>query len=209
MNWELVHRFNALLIGAFIVGHLGVHLLAVVSPELHGQGLVAMGRIYSEPIYEGVLIVCVLIQIVSGYIELKLFGKSGWKLVRNLSGAYLMLFMLLHVASVFYARYVDSMPTDFYWVAGAFANDALKWATVGFYGLAVFSFFAHMIAVWALYWKTMPRNVLLSSWFVGLATTALILLAFSGAFYDINIPEYVSADYDAKLAFVRQWLEGL
>ncbi len=209
MNWELIHRFNSLIVGAFIVGHLGVHLMAVVSPELHGEGLVAMGRIYSEPIYEGLLIVFILIQIFSGYMELKLFGKSGWKLVRNLSGAYLLLFMLLHVVSVFYARYVDSIPTDFYWVAGAFANETLTWFAVGFYGLAVFSFFTHMIAVWALHWKTMPRGVLATSWIVGISTTALILLAFSGSLYSIEIPDYVSADYEAKIAPLLNFLEGL
>ncbi len=197
MNWELIHRWNALLVGAFIVTHLGVHLMAVASPEAHSMGLGTMQQFYLDPRYQTVLLLAMLIQIVSGYAELKLFPKTGWRVVRNLSGAYLMLFMVLHVASVFYARYVEFVPTDFYWVAGSFAYEPIKYAAMAFYGLGVFSFFTHMIAVWVLAWKGMPMKFLASLWVFAVATTALILLAFAGLLYDIEIPDYVTTHYES------------
>lgn len=185
-NWELIHRFNSVLLGLFILTHLGVHLLAVVSPEAHTAGLSVMRQFYADPLYRAILYVSIAIQIYSGYAELKIVGKKGWRLVRNLSGAYLMVFMVVHVATIARARHVDNLSTDFYWAAGAFTAEPLKYAAILFYGLGVFSFFAHMLAVWVLAWKAMPRPVMIAGWGSGVVATALILLAFSGALYEID-----------------------
>lgn len=200
LNWELVHRLSAVLVGAFIVSHLGVHLMAVVSPEAHGAGLAYMRQFYYDPLYEAILIIAILIQIVSGYAELKLIGKSGWRLVRNVSGLYLMWFLLIHVGTVLYARHIDFMPTNFYWVAGSLAYDPLKYAVMTFYALGVFSFFAHMIAVWRLTWKRMPGIVLEFSWGIAILTTTLIILAFAGLLYQLEIPASVSEYYEGIFA---------
>lgn len=197
MNWELIHRWNSVVIGFFIVAHLGVHLFAVASPEAHGAAAGVLRRYYLDPRFETVLLASLIVQIISGYAELRLFVKPVWRLVRNLSGLYLLAFMTLHVASVMYARHVDHMPTDFYWAAGAFAVEPLRYAAIGFYGLGVFSFFAHMIAVWALAWKTMPGRFLAFLWSLAVVVTALILSAFSGALYEIDMPASVLEYYKA------------
>ncbi len=199
-NWELIHRFNSLFIGAFIVAHLGNHLLAVISPEAHTEGLAVMRQIYFDPLFEMLLFITIFVQIASGYLELKFIGKSGWKLVRNLSGACLMWFMIIHIGTVYYTRYVDHIPTDFYWVAGSFAHEPIQYIAIAFYGLGVFSFFAHVIAVWALAWKTMPVRVQVLSWGFGATTTTLILLAFAGVFYSIEIPSEMTEYYVQMVA---------
>jgi len=170
--------------------------MAVVSPEAHSAGLAYMRQFYYDPLYETVLVIAILIQIVSGYAELKLIGKSGWRLVRNICGLYLMWFMLIHLGTVLYARHFDFMPTDFYWIAGSFAYDPLQYAVMAFYALGVFSFFTHMIAVWRLAWKRMPSIVLEFSWGVAVATTTLIILAFAGLLYQIDIPDSVDEYYE-------------
>ncbi len=208
MNWELIHRFNSILLGAFIVSHIGVHLMAVASPEAHSSGLSTMRQFYANPFYEAVLLLSVLIQIVSGWAEFQWFPKSGWRVARNLSGAYLLLFMAVHIASVLYARHWDSVPTDFYWAAGGFAYGPIQYAAPAFYGLGVFSFFAHMIAVTALYWKGAPENVIAFLWLFSVTVTGLILLAFSGAFYEIDMPSYVTEHYETALRPLLDWLGG-
>ncbi len=200
MNWELIHRWNSVVIGLFIVAHLGVHLFAVASPEAHAGAAGVLRQYYRDPLLEVILLSSLLIQIVSGYAELKLFVKPGWRLVRNLSGLYLIAFMALHVGTVMYARHIDHVPTDFYWAAGAFALEPLRYGAMGFYGLGVFSFFTHMIAVCALTWKSMPRSVLMIFWSVAIIITTLILLAFSGLLYKLDIPMSVIGYYEAVLA---------
>ena len=208
MNWELIHRFNSLLLGAFIVTHLGVHLTAVVSPEAHSDALSYMRRFYAGPYLEIILLASVLLQIVSGWAEFQWFPKSAWRVARNLSGAYLLLFMAAHIASVLFARHWDYVPTDFYWAAGAFAYGPIQHAALIFYGLGVFSFFAHMIAVIALYWKSAPENVIAFLWLFSVTVTGLILLAFSGAFYEIDMPEFVTAHYESRYGPILEWLDG-
>lgn len=209
MNWEFIHRWNSVILGLFIVTHLGVHLMAVVSPEAHSDALSTMRQYYAHPIVEGALLFSVAIQIVSGFAELILLPKTGWRVVRNFSGVYLMLFMVVHVASVKYARHVDYVPTDYYWAAGAFAYAPLTIAAIIFYGLGVFSFFAHMIAVWAIYWKSMPEQIFAASWLTALVITSAILLAFSGALYPIDMPAYVTEHYEGLfgplLTILEEW----
>lgn len=195
MTWELVHRLNALIIGVFIVCHLGVHLLAVASPEAHSDGLAYMRQFYFDPRYEIVLLASVFLQVYSGYAELTLYGKSGWRLVRNISGAYLIMFMVIHVGMVLYARHITFVPTDFHWVAGSIARDPTQYFIATFYGLGVFSVFGHMIAVLAMAWTKMPRKVLAISWALGIATTGLIVFSFSGVFYQIVLPDESSAGF--------------
>lgn len=206
MNWELIHRFNSLLLGAFIITHLGVHLAAVISPEAHGNALSYMRQYYAAPFLEPLLLISVVIQIISGWAEFQWFPKSAWRVARNLSGAYLLLFMTVHVVSVLYARYGDFVPTDFYWAAGTFAYEPLQYGGLAFYGLGVFSVFAHMISVTALYWKSAPENVIALMWLVGFTVTGLILLAFSGAFYEIDLPPYVTEHYETTYGPILDWL---
>lgn len=207
-NWEVLHRVNSALLGVFIAAHLGVHLLAVHSPEAHALGLAWMRQYYSDWRIEAVLIASLLIQIVSGWAELRLTVKPAWRVVRNLSGLYLAAFMLTHVGSVFHARHVDQVPTDFYWVAGAFTVDILRNYAMAFYGLGVFSLFAHLIAVAALAWPGMPWRLNLALWAVSASVTAAILLAFSGTLYALAIPETVRTYYEAYWQTLMDRLSG-
>ncbi len=203
-NWELVHRYNSVVVGAFIVSHLGVHLMAAISPEAHTTGLSFVRQFYRDPLFEALLIISISVQIYSGYAELKLIGKKGWRLVRNLSGAILMMFMLVHVGTVFYARHVDHVSTDFFWAAGSFAHEPLAPIAMAFYGLGVFSFFAHMIAILALAWTKMPSRLLVTSWGASLAVTTLIILTFAGKLYPIEIPDDVREHYETNFAPILQ-----
>ena len=89
MNWELIHRINSIVLSVFIVCHIGVHLTAVISADTHTYWLNEMRMYYAAWPVKTLLIAVVVIQIVSGFAELSLFKRGGWRLVRNLSGLYL------------------------------------------------------------------------------------------------------------------------
>lgn len=195
LNWELFHRVNAIFIAAFIFPHLGVHLFALASPDAHAAALSWMRQFYADPRIELLIVAALALQLVSGWAEMRIITKPGWRLVRNLTGLLLSLFILLHVGSVFHARLVDQVPTDFYWVAGAFAISPLAYFALAFYGLGVFSLFAHLLAVLALAWPALPVRLNLILWLASAAITASLLLAFSGRIYPVDLPADVITYY--------------
>lgn len=199
VNWELLHRVNSIVIGIFVCTHLFAHACAAVSPELHAQWLAYFARFYRDPLYETLFLFLLVVQVFSGIMEFKLLGVSPLRLVRNLSGLYLAAFMLLHVGSVLYARHIDLVPTDFYWVAASMAEDPFRDFAIVFYALGVFSFFAHLICVLALSLKAVPLGVSLAMWAAAVAIALLIVSAFAGLFYPIKIPELLDGYYESKL----------
>lgn len=207
--WEWIHRINAIVLAVFIVVHLGVHATAIISPEQHASSLAWMKQYYAHPRMEFLLLVSVFIQIVSGFMELKLVVHSVWRLIRNLTGLYLLVFMAIHVISVLLTRHVAAMPTDFYWIAGAFQVEPLAPYAQAFYGLAVFSVFGHLLAALAAEWKTMPAWLHMIGWSMALATSLSIIMAFSGLFYFIDIPPEVEAGYEAWIEDLSAWVDQL
>ena len=196
------HRLSALVIVLFAVPHLVNHLIAIQGVQAHMDFMDSARLVYRWPPLEGLLLICVLFQVVSGLRLLwrgwhQRVGRLAW--LQAGSGAYLALFLCIHVGAVLSGRAALGLETNFYFAAAGMHVGWYALFFVPYYGLAVVALFAHLGC--ALYWmlesKAEPvrRGVVYSSMIAGVVVAALILLALGGAFSAIEIPAQYRASY--------------
>ena len=152
------------------------------------------------------LLACVAFQIGSGVY----FIKNRWRQrrgfferVQALSGGYLAYFLLIHVGAVLFGRAVLKLDTNFYYAAAGMHIPPFPfhYYFLPYYFLAVIAIFVHVAC--AIHWLTREklaepsRNYLgCAVLTAGIATAALIVAAFAGVFYDIQIPQEYRATYE-------------
>ncbi len=201
-----LHRFSAVLLLAFVSVHLINHLAAIFGVEVHKAFMETLRLVYRAPLLEVLLILAVAVQCVTGFIQLRqTWGRwpSVWHKVQIFSGAYLLFFMINHtVAILFTLRIWLGVDSDFYAAAGGLLIDPLHWFFVPYYLLGVAAFFAHIASF--LYFKVRmirdSRNGI--SYAVmggGIVVSVLIVLTFSGAFYEIELPETIRSSYEQMI----------
>lgn len=195
------HRILALGLVTFLILHLGTHITALRGVETHLKTLKSIQGLYRNPVVEPILILTILLQIglgiklVIGRIREPQKGFWGWAQI--LSGFYLAFFFMLHTSAALTTRYLAGLETNYYWAAGTLNIDPLPYFFVPYYFLGVLSVFVHLGA--AIYFTRkgtgikLPVGIML----IGALVGAIIILSFSGAFYEIKLPsEYI--DYFQK-----------
>lgn len=197
------HRASAGVIGAYVAVHLFNHLLALRSVEAHIQFMESFRHIYRNPFVEVLLLACAAFQIGSGiYFIQNRWGKRHgfFERIQAVSGGYLAFFLLAHAGAVLFGRATLDLDTNFYYAAAGMHVPPFQYYFVPYYFLAVVAIFGHIAC--AVHWLT--RNNLSETarnYFgytvlaVGVAASTLIVAAFSGAFYDIKIPQKYQATY--------------
>ena len=195
------HRIGACILLVFILGHLGVHLTALLGISAHQSSLTLVQSVYRNPVGETLLVLVIVMQIISGAAKLKRTGRSGqsglsgWALVQVISGAYLLFFLTVHTSAAVYTHTLFGLETDFYWAAGSLHFAPIKYAFAVYYFLAILAFFSHLAAACHYIFPTF--GVLAKALpVVGAAIGALIIAPFSGALYEIEIPENVEDYYE-------------
>lgn len=150
---RVVHGTTAALLVAFVLFHVTNHLLGLAGPGAHASAM-RIGRIvYRSDLGEPLLVAAMIFQIGTG-----LFLAWHWSAIPQTfhrtyqvaSGAYLSLFILGHMNSVFvYARRVLGIPTDWNFAIGAptgLIHDAWNIRLLPHYALGVFFALSHVVS---------------------------------------------------------------
>jgi hypothetical protein len=179
-----VHRAAAVIILVFAMAHLGNHLLALVSLDLHLHAQQWLRQGYRLPPLEGLLLAAVAVQVVAG-LWLVLRGPGvradSFALLQLCAGLYLAAFLVLHVsATAFLFRDLT--------FHGASGGAGGLWAAPSFltyYALGPLALFTHVAcATRALLAPRLglPRATKVGRAVIaaGLGTTLLIGLALAG-----------------------------
>lgn len=198
-----IHYYSGLFISIFITIHFINHLFALVSPEKHIETMEIARLIYRNIIFETLLIIAVVTQVIAGFKLVKnkrATATNGWDKLHIYSGLYLSFFLIVHPIAIFAGRYYFQLDTNF-WFGATVVN---YFPMVLFYGpyyfLGVFAFFTHVACIHRqrviqLGWKTNPNlhaKVIMS---VGAIVGLLILAGFTGYFQGLQIPVEYSAPF--------------
>jgi succinate dehydrogenase/fumarate reductase cytochrome b subunit len=202
MPLRTLHRYSAVVIAFFVLPHLINHLGSVMGVATHITVMQALRSVYLHPLIETTLLICVAFQACSGIWLV----FRGWKArqgavawAQALSGCYLMVFMPVHVGSVLAGRFLLHLDTNFYFAAAGFHINPFQWFFGPYYFLAVVAFGCHIAcaAYWLLEYKTLAvRHAVFSITVIaGVMAATVIVLALSGQFERIDIPQRYKATY--------------
>jgi hypothetical protein len=150
-------------------------------------------RVYRATFFEPLLLAAVVVQSVTGLLQLRArWGKQRdfWSRLQALSGGYLLFFLIAHVIGVLVIRYAD-LDSDFYAAAVLLTTPPLPIFYVPYYGLGVIAAFTHLAC--ALHFRREQIGESSDLMAVGILATGIVLAvvivaAFSGVFYDIQVP---------------------
>ncbi|MGR3714566.1 MAG: hypothetical protein ACU0A6_15750, partial [Shimia sp.] len=141
-----LHRGAAVLLGLFVVLHLGTHLFLTQGLEAHLGVLEATRPIYRQAVIEPILLVLFAVQIVLGLslVVRRGWPSGGWAWAQVLSGLYVALFLTIHVSAALMARSKYGVDfTNSYWAAAVVSRAPYVFMFAPYYWLAVASIFVH------------------------------------------------------------------
>ncbi|MDV6331425.1 hypothetical protein [Asticcacaulis sp. 201] len=151
--------------------------------------------VYRHPVVEMAVMLAFLVQIVTGVpliLEIWAKRKDFVHQLQAASGLIMVLFILLHVASIAMARLVFNLDTNFDFAAAGFVAP-WTWAGYGFYGAGVFALFTHFGCIFYDVFKKSNKPV---GWLLLIVTlglggylTYLLLTMYSGHLYPVVVPE--------------------
>lgn len=181
MTVRRLHRGLALCLALFLALHLGNHLAGVFGQDVHGLVQTALRPIYRHPVIEPVLILALIVQIGLG---LRLLTRRAKVTTQTLSGAYLAVFLLVHLGAVFAAR-LQGIDTDLaFAAAGLHAGQPWPILFGFYYGLAVLSVFAHLSVPLDRRLPGLGPLVLV----IGTTLSALVVALLAGLVTPLSIP---------------------
>jgi hypothetical protein len=150
-RWRVVHGLTAAILCLYVLFHLTNHLFGLVGPDAHAT-VMKIGRVvYRSGIGEPLLVAAMLFQIGTGLYLAWRWSAAAQGFHRTYqvaSGAYLSLYILGHMNSVFiYARSFLGIPTDWNFAIGAptgLIHDAWNIRLLPHYALGVFFVLSHI-----------------------------------------------------------------
>ena len=150
-RWRVAHGLTAAILCLYVLFHLTNHLFGLVGPDAHAT-VMKIGRVvYRSGMGEPLLVAAMLCQIGTGLYLAWRWSAAAQGLHRTYqvaSGAYLSLFILGHMNSVFiYARSFLGIPTDWNFAIGApsgLIHDAWNIRLLPHYALGVFFVLSHI-----------------------------------------------------------------
>ena len=193
-----LHRITGILISIFIVAHLGNHLLAIYGIETHIKVMETLRPIYRNPFIEPIIIIAFTCQSISGvrlfYNLYKREDKSPLDRIKMYSGILLALFIINHIVATIGQRFYFELDTNFYFAARVVVQDPFYYFFIPYYFLGIMSFGVHLAAVHRdkISKYISPHQARIHYYgIIGLflLISIMILLVFTGSFYDIRIPE--------------------
>jgi succinate dehydrogenase/fumarate reductase cytochrome b subunit len=198
-----LHRLAAAVVGLYLLVHLANHLAALGGVQAHIAFMEAVRKLTRVPAAEALLLFGVAVQTGSG---LRLLWRRrgqrrlAFDRLQALSGAWLAIFVAVHVGSVLAGRAVLGLDTNFYYAAAGLHVWPYPLFFAPYYGLAVAALFVHLACALR---RRLPARVPLAvrdrlAW-TGIAAggvlAVLIVAAFSGAFYPVDLPAAYRATF--------------
>jgi succinate dehydrogenase/fumarate reductase cytochrome b subunit len=202
-----VHRWSALVIVTFAALHMAGHLTAFVSLELNLAVVDRLRSFYKQPLFEGLLLAAVPVQVVTGLLLYRAGRNraSGFFYRLQLaSGLYLAVFIAAHTM----ATAVLFRNITFYAATGASHGVFTDPIFMTYYVLGPLAVFAHVACALRVMLARRVGRARAERWAVGTlavsgALCVLIALALSGVHLanDRQLP-----GVRRKPAPVRRWL---
>jgi hypothetical protein len=151
-RWRVAHGVTATVLFLYVSFHLTNHLYGLIGgPDAHAAVMKIGRAVYRSAVGEPLLVGAMLFQIATGVYLAWRWSAAAHDFQRTYqvaSGAYLSLFILGHMNSVFiYARSVLGIPTDWNFAIGAPAgliHDAWNIRLLPHYALGVFFVLGHI-----------------------------------------------------------------
>ena len=207
MTIKKLHYFSGITLSIFIVLHLSNHLYSLLGANAHIEMMNELRVIYRNFIAEGILLLAVSIQIVSG---IKLFLKKRktesnfWERVQSWTGIYLAFFLLFHLSAVFGGRLILNLDTNFYFGVAGLNTFPFNLFFIPYYGLAIISFFGHISAIHSVKMKNSllgiePIKQSYAILIVGIILTFIILYGLTNGFNGVEIP----SEYDIMIGKIK------
>lgn len=197
---QSIHRSSAFIVGLFILLHLSNHSVAAFGIDTHIQVMATLRLFYQNIIAEIILVAAILTQVGTGAYFLfknKNLRKTKWRKWQVYSGAYLLFFLLAHTSALLFYRLGLGIDTNFYIGAGPLVGaDYIVYFFVPYYFLGMMSFWVHMACVLrrVLLQKKQPHaasHLAKGLMGLGILLSLNILLAFSGQYFEIELPMQV------------------
>jgi hypothetical protein len=150
-GWRVVHGVTAAVLCLYVVFHLTNHLFGLIGPDAHAAVMKTGRVVYRSAVGEPLLVAAMLFQIGTGVFLAWRWSAAAHDFQRTYqvaSGAYLSLFILGHMNSVFiYARSFLGIPTDWNFAIGAptgLIHDAWNIRLLPHYSLGAFFVLSHL-----------------------------------------------------------------
>jgi len=198
-----IHRVSALILGVFIVFHLINHLFILSSVQQHIDVMNLFRGVYRNIIVECVLLLCAMFQVSSGiyFVWNRRGQRKGFlEKAQAISGLYLAYFLLNHIGAVLFGRGVVGIDTNIYFGISGLHIRPFYVYFFPYYFLAVVALFVHLAS--AFNWlsrnklsKIHRANLTFLIIAIGVSTSFIMILGFSGFFSDILIPPEYSEIY--------------
>ena len=135
----------------FVLAHLANHLLALWTPEFHGQVMKLLELFYRQKLIEPLLLLVMTLLVASGLTMAWRYTEApqdGFRVLQTLTGAYLAVFVASHLTAVFVmARWLEHIPTDWAFASGAPAGlikDPWNVRLIPHYAIAVWALVTHV-----------------------------------------------------------------
>jgi hypothetical protein len=195
-RWRVVHGLTAAIVSLYVLFHIANHLFGLVGEDAHAA-VMKIGRVvYRSGLGEPLLVAAVLFQIGTGlYLAWRWSAapQGFHRTYQVASGAYLSLFMLGHMNSVFiYARRFLGIPTDWNFAIGApngLIHDAWNIRLLPHYALGVFFVLSHIASGLrvVLIAHGVAQRTADRSWGAGVAISAIVAAAIIAGMCGVRI----------------------
>jgi succinate dehydrogenase/fumarate reductase cytochrome b subunit len=136
LSLRVLHRTSAFVLGCFLIAHLINHVAGLAGQAQHVAFMHALRPWYRNPVVEPVLLALFVFQAATGIT----MAARGWRQRRGrvawlqaISGVYLAVFLLVHIASVILGRVVLGLDTDFRFAAAGFHVAGWPWYFAPYY----------------------------------------------------------------------------
>ncbi|MEX3985344.1 hypothetical protein AB4Y45_41110 [Paraburkholderia sp. EG287A] len=195
-KWRIAHGASAAILCVYVLFHLGNHLAGLIGSSTHAAVMEVGRSVYRARFVEPVLVAAFLFQIVSGLYLTWRWSETRHDFFRTFqiaSGAYLSLFILGHMNSVFiYARWYLGIPTDWNFATGAptgLIHDPWNVRLLPHYALGVFFVLGHLVAGLRVVLNAhgVDRRIVTRIWFAGVTVGGVIAVAIAAGMCDVRI----------------------
>lgn len=195
---SLLRNYDQILVWimlAFLAMHIGNHLALAWGADAHIAVMDKLRSVYRFPVFEVLLVVGIIIQTRAGILQMRKFGplKTKGKLrVLVWTGLYLIIFLVIHLSAVGFARFARGIDTNLYFGVAGYRFLPAMLFFYPYYFLAVFSAFAHIGSVlWLRKRAKEPRRANALFWtgiVSGLVIAIAITLLASGQLFEFDVP---------------------
>jgi len=192
------HRLSGVVLGGFLILHLGNHIALFWGPEAHMRLQDQLRVLYRHPLIEPVILAAAVTQIVTGLNILWRRGwpKLPWQKVQSVSGLLVAAFMMQHIGAALATRaFKTTIVTDIYWAASVVSRPAFALYFAPYYTIGVAALIVHIAALVALQGRRpqLARTLAI----LGAIFATLLVATLAGAFFDINLPAANNAYLDS------------